>query len=434
MPFETDERLKSYLDTNQLHREQMCRAILSIDNRFSDVRSRHPRGGPDGGRDIEAIFREEQIAYGAVGFVNQANDSVEQKKMINAKFDSDLKNALKNEKKPSVFIFLTNLNLTIGEEESLIKKAKKTERISCEIFDRERLRIALDSPDGFSIRFQYLNIPLSEEEQASFFAKWGDNIQSVISTGFQRIEHTLNRLMFLQESINTLTYLSLSFQLDEEYIAEKIGHFRLFCSMYLKEPKHNIRSILFGSSDKSNRMRNDLSKDFLKQIAGIKYGVSGGQWECYLDPESESNNSDSDIEKYNCISSSSSIGRDSVEFLTISYDKDVLLRYMPGISLKDVDDSMFLPFANKSLAEKISAIHIYSNGYKLQEIFKSDFEIDYTEIDPEFPVEFDKEELIDPWVRIRPKGVSTFHINFLEQTTMRMFVSNQIKNTLKKKQ
>jgi hypothetical protein len=35
MPYETDERLKNFLDTNQLHREQMCLAVMSIDKRFS---------------------------------------------------------------------------------------------------------------------------------------------------------------------------------------------------------------------------------------------------------------------------------------------------------------------------------------------------------------------------------------------------------------
>ena len=54
--YETDQRLKNYLDTNQLAREQMCLAVLAIDRRFSNVKPRHPRGGPDGGRDIEAIF------------------------------------------------------------------------------------------------------------------------------------------------------------------------------------------------------------------------------------------------------------------------------------------------------------------------------------------------------------------------------------------
>jgi len=111
LPYQTDERLKSYLDTNQLHREQMCRAILSIDKRFSDVRPRHPRGGRDGGRDIEAVYREEQVAFGAVGFVNQANDSGEQKKTIKGKFQSDLDSAVAVDKKPNAFVFFTNINL-----------------------------------------------------------------------------------------------------------------------------------------------------------------------------------------------------------------------------------------------------------------------------------------------------------------------------------
>jgi hypothetical protein len=266
----TDERLKSYLDTNQLPREQMCRAILSIDKRFSDVRPRHPRGGRDGGRDIEAIYRYDQIAFGAVGFVNQANDSTEQKKSIKIKFKSDLASALSSDVKPNVFIFLTNINLTISEKQSLIKNAKKSGILFCEILDRERLRIALDSPDGFYIRFQYLDLPLSEEEQASFFARWGDDIQSVISTGFQRVENTLHRILFLQEAVDALAHLTLSFELDNKYPAEEIGHFRLFCSIYLKEPKHNILSILFGASDKSNRMRDDL--DSASQPIGTPCG------------------------------------------------------------------------------------------------------------------------------------------------------------------
>lgn len=434
MPYQTDERLKSYLDTNQLHREQMCRAILSIDKRFTDVRPRHPRGGRDGGRDIEAMYREDQIAYGAVGFVNQANDSEEQKKTIRAKFDSDLNSAISAEKRPSVFIFFTNINLTIGEKENLIAKAKKSEILFCEILDRERLRIALDSPDGFSIRFQYLNISLSEEEQASFFARWGDDIQSVISTGFQRIENILNRVLFFQESTDTLAHLTLSFELDKKYTAEEIGHFRLFCSMCLKEPKHKILSILFGSSDKSNRMRKDSDTDFTEQTPGIKYGIGSGQWEHYIDldnaSESEANEDEDEEEKYESVRSSSRIGMDEVEFIPISYNKDSFIRFFPSLTLRDIDEAMFLPFANKSLAEKIKAIHIYSNGYKLQEISRSEFYVDESEVDPNFPVSFSDEELRDPWVRVRPEDASAFHIRFFEETPKRMYVPSQTKNSL----
>ena len=75
MTYETDQRLKNYLDTNQLARERLCLAVLAIDKRFSDVKPRHPRGGPDGGRDIEAVFRSSETAFAAVGFLNEANDS-----------------------------------------------------------------------------------------------------------------------------------------------------------------------------------------------------------------------------------------------------------------------------------------------------------------------------------------------------------------------
>jgi hypothetical protein len=103
MSYETDERLKSYLDTNQMHREQMCLAVIAIDRRFSDVRPRHPRGGPDGARDIEAVFNGVQRVFGAVGFVNQATDSDAHKRSAAKKFDDDLREALKQQARPDVF-------------------------------------------------------------------------------------------------------------------------------------------------------------------------------------------------------------------------------------------------------------------------------------------------------------------------------------------
>jgi hypothetical protein len=437
LPYQTDEHLKSYLDTNQLYREQMCRAILSVDKRFTDVRPRHPRGGRDGGRDIEAIYRDEQIAFGAVGFVNQANDSEEQKRTIKTKFEDDLKSAISADRKPTVFIFFTNVNLTIGEKETLQGIAKINGMTYCDIMDRERLRIVLDSPDGFSIRFQYLNIALSEEEQASFFAKWGDDIQSVISTGFQKIENTLDRILFLQEATDVMSHLSISFELEKKYSADEIGHFRCFCSLTLKTPKHNILSILFGSSDKSMRMRKDPSVDFTPQKPGIKYGIGRAQWVLHLnDVENgiEQNSIDEkEDEKLECVGTGSGGGLNEVEFLTISYNNDGLIRLLPSLSLRDIDESMFLPFLNESFAEKVKTIHIFSNGYKLQEVNKSDFYIDSKKFDPKLPVNFDEIELSDPWVRIRPNKSSSFVMRFFEETPKKLFIPNQVKNSLEKR-
>jgi hypothetical protein len=430
MPYQTDERLKNYLDTNQLHREQMCRAILAIDKRYSDVRPRHPRGGPDGGRDIEALFRDDLLTFGAVGFVNQANDSDEHKKKIQEKFTSDLDSALRADKELKAFVFFTNINLTIGEKEKLIEKAKVCHLVHCEIVDRERMRIALDSPDGFSIRFQYLNIPLSEEEQASFFARWGDDIQSVISTGFQRLESTLNRVLFFQESTDPFYHLTVIFELKEKYSAVEIGHFRLFCKIYLQEPKlqepkqGKVLEITFGSSDKSSRMRgnDDTRADFTEQKPGIKYGISSGQW------ERESGKKGG----YQQINSSSSIGRDEVESLSIKFWNGNFYRYFSTMSLKDLDDAIFLPILNKSLAEKIKTIHLYSNDYKIQEIKTEDFRIDETSFDTSIPVKFTSEELEDSWVRIRPSKMSSkFYIQLFDKTPKRMFIPEQVENNLK---
>src|SRR5260221_6552942 len=138
---------------------------------------------------------------------------------------------------PTVFVFFANVNLTIGEKDDLIQLAKAAGISFCEIFDRERIRIQLDSPDGFFIRYQYLQIPLSEEEQASFFSRWGDEIQSVVATGVQKLERSLDRILFLQEATDPLAYLSIALELDREYSGDEIGHFRAFALFHLKEIK-----------------------------------------------------------------------------------------------------------------------------------------------------------------------------------------------------
>ena len=149
-----------------------------------------------------------------------------------------------------------------------------------------------------------------------------------------------------------------------------------------------------------------------------------------LDPSSNDLNEN---EKYVCVGSGSSGGQDIVEFINIYYSNDSLIRYWPSLKLRDLDDAMFLPFINKSLAEKVKSINIYSNGYKLKEINKEDLSIDTSEIDFKIPVDFSDEELSDPWVRIRPQKSSMFEIRFYDETPKRIFTSSQVKNSLQEK-
>lgn len=426
MPYETDERLKSYLDTNQLQREQMCLAVLAIDRRFTDVRPRHPRGGPDGGRDIEALFQDGQRAFGAVGFVNQASDSDQQRNQIKKKFRGDLERALEGDSKPDVFVFFTNVNLTIKDKKGLTSIAKKSGCTHCEVFDRERIRIALDNPDGFATRFQHLDMPLSEPEQSSFFARWGDDIQAVISTGFQEVQSTLDRLLFLEESASTLTHLTIRFELDRTYAAEEIGHFRAFCALHLKEPTCNTMSILFGSSDISRRMYPDGPGSDREQLPGIAHGISGGQWEERITEDTAVSEDDS-REKYALVTYSSSVGMDELSAVVITYSRHDLIRTRPVLALRDYDESMFLPMLNDSLARKIRNVRVFANDYKLLDVSREDIHIDDQPFEPIIPVEFSEHELTDRWVRIRPVMSSAFHLRFSRETPRRIFAPRQVK-------
>jgi hypothetical protein len=133
MATDTDMKLRSWLDSNQRDREQMARAVLALDTRYSDVRPRHPLGGPDGGRDIEATFESNRLAYGAVGFANGANDSDEQKQKIRKKFKADIGSALGANPQLKVFAFLTNVHLTMGEQDEMTREAKKAGIEHCDI-------------------------------------------------------------------------------------------------------------------------------------------------------------------------------------------------------------------------------------------------------------------------------------------------------------
>ncbi len=441
MATDTDIRLRSWLDANQRDREQMCRAVLALDPHYTDVRPRHPSGGPDGGRDIEAVYDGGRIAYGAVGFHNGANDSDEQKKRIRAKFTSDLASAVTAKSDLKVFAFLTNSHFTMGEQSEMREEARKAGTEHCDILDRERLRIELDSPAGFFIRFQHLMIPLSEAEQASFLARYGDRIQEVVSTGFQRIERTLGRILFLQEAGDVLNGIYVRFRLKQSYPATDIGHFRAFSSLYLRAVTHDILMLWFGSTDKANRFRDDMEQK--RNRAGVAHGIATGQWEKHVklphpgEEDEEADETEASAEAGSAdanggedserglvsVGGGSSIGVDPIPSITVHYaHDDPLIRFRPRLRLRDLDDCMFMPIVNLSLAEKIDAIEVVANGYKLAHIGPQDFKLDRSRFESEVDQAFSAEELADPWVRIRPAEMSSaFHLRFTSNTPRRLF-------------
>jgi hypothetical protein len=441
MATETDLRLRSWLDSRQREREQMCRSVLALDPHYSEVRPRHPSGGRDGGRDIEAVFDGDRIAYGGVGFHNSANDSNEQKREIRKKFSSDLKSALSANPDLKVFAFFTNLHFTMGEQLKMKSKALQSGIEHCEILDRERLRIELDSPSGFFIRFQYLEIPMSAAEQASFLAKYGDRIQEVVSTGFQRVERTLNRILFLHEAAEVLDAIGVQFQLKKSYHANEIGHFRAFVNINLRAIKHDIMMIRFGSSDKPRRFIANLNGEQENELAGIAHGVSSGAWELQVklpvleedgNKIASATGDEDEIEKnaFVYVGRGSGLGRNPVPSILVHYFHDPgLVRFRPRLQLRDLADCMFMPVLNQSLAEKLHSMQVFANEYQLAYIGPDEFAIDASPFKFTVPDAFTQDELADPWVRIRPMGMSsTFRLRFTMSTPRRIYGHNEMRD------
>lgn len=428
-PAATEERLRTYLDGNQPARERMCLAILNLDRRFSNLRPRHPKGGRDGGCDIDATYQSAEAACVAVAFKNSANDDSGQKRSIKAKFDADVRSAIINVPRPAMFVFFTNIALTAGEKAALKRVAQSVGFVDCELMDRERMRIVLDSTDGLGVRLQYLDLPLSPAEQASFFARWGDDIQSLIASRFQSVESTLARLMFLQEARGTLESIHVRFLLDKTYPSGEIGHFRAFCSFFFPKVRHGFTDVLFGQADKADR----FSPHPLRgppDPPGIAHGISGATWESRLtikgDPYDD--DTDGDFVRKKPRGRSSGIGATEISRIIISYTHSDTFdfNFEPRLNLEDLQDAMIMPMLNASLAEKIDAIEFWANGYVLLVLRKMDFQLDRSFTD--FPVEghFSDEELKDPWVRIRPSGFSSnFRLDFSEQTPRRAFAPRE---------
>jgi hypothetical protein len=163
----TEERLRHYLDGNQLMRERMCLALLAILGPYSDVRPRRPKGGPDGSRDIECRYQGNIVTWGAVGFRNGGGNDTEARTAAQKKFRDDLDNAVKENPGLQGFVFFTNVDLTPTQKDDLIAYGKSNNVREVDVFDMELLRNALDSPAGLLVREQYLDIPMTSERKPS---------------------------------------------------------------------------------------------------------------------------------------------------------------------------------------------------------------------------------------------------------------------------
>lgn len=420
--YDTEQKLKNYLATDQLKQERLCMSVLSLNKKYSNITPRQPYGGPDHGRDIQAIYDETYLCFIAVGFKQDANDSSEQINQIKKKFKDDLTNALTNAKKENLdlkgFVFFTNLKLTVDIIAELKQTAIKSGLLYCDIYNREQILQTLNTPDGYAIRFEFLDISLTEEEQKAFFTKWGNDIRSVISNGFDQQKKAVDRMIFLQEALLPLDNLAIVLKLNKEYKAEEIGHFRIVVFLAIPSTKkidENIDAIKVVLCQTDNSTR--LKENFNKSQSGIDKGISG-----YDGFEVYDNTLEEKKFRYFQMSTSSGIGRESVRSFYLDYSPNSILRIPPEFKIADFDKAFFMSCVSENLCDKIESIHIFMNSYEIFKVSSSDIVFDniMENTFDDFPVMFTEEELEIPWKRTFYKNGNSIQLDFTSNTPKRV--------------
>ena len=265
----TDERLRNWLNGDQPSRERLCRAVMAMDPQYQRVEPRRPEGGPDGGRDIQAVDTNFRPIWGAVGFRNSVSDSSDDRRVISKKCRDDIDAALTEFGQLKAFAFFTNVDLRPSEIEALRQYANAKAITHIDIYWRERIGRALDSVEGLGLRFQYLKIPLSEAEQISFFGRFGSQIESLITTNQERLETRLAGIEFGIATTYPFRSLELTVDLQEAVTLSDLADASILIEMslpnrdmlfvhiesvtedHVKPPKTNAKCWLWSDPDSS---------------------------------------------------------------------------------------------------------------------------------------------------------------------------------------
>lgn len=180
--------------------ERLAGNVLHLDG-FSSLDPQCPLGGPDGLKDV--ICEKNGWKYvGAAYF-----PPTEQKPTaIRKKYLHDLDGVAANE--ADGLVFVTNQTLSPTEREALVQLATNKGHKSI-IYHLERIRLLLDSPSGYGIRLEFLDIDMSKEEQLSFFSQWNRSFSEQLN------EHGLMIIRELSKKIDSV-------RMPTEYLSEQI--------------------------------------------------------------------------------------------------------------------------------------------------------------------------------------------------------------------
>lgn len=183
--------------------ERLAGNILHLDG-FLSLDPQCPLGGPDGIKDV--ICEKNGWKYiGAAYFPT----TKPKPSSIRKKYLSDLDGVAAN--KVDGLVFVTNQAISPTEREKLVQLATSKGHKSI-IYHLERIRLLLDSPSGYGVRLEFLDIDMSKEEQLSFFSQWNRSFSEqlnehglmIIRELSKKIESAMKPNEYLSERVNEL--------------------------------------------------------------------------------------------------------------------------------------------------------------------------------------------------------------------------------------
>lgn len=235
---ETWNRLLNWTDSQKAS-ERLAGQILAMEG-FRSIDPSHPLGGPDGLKDLVCL--KDNIRWVAAVFFPNGKQPFSE---IRAKFEDDAKGAVKN--KAPGFVFVINQYLTVSQRDGLIESAP-VEHV--EVYHLERIARILDTPVGYGIRLDFLDIEMTKEEQVSFFG--------VVTNTMDELR---NQVTILLESLGDT-------KLPENIPMEELTRFKAMLESIV-----GSSSNIFAFSAPIDRLRVPISE--IREFASLLYRLVG---------------------------------------------------------------------------------------------------------------------------------------------------------------
>ena len=207
------------------------------------------------------------------------------------------------------------------------------------------MRILLDSPEGLGLRFQYLNIPLSDAEQAAFYERFGTQLEDLLLEGFDDIDRKLYRIEFLHDCSKPLLSLQVNLELREVYTHTDIGYFRFLADITNDRELPSPKLIIGCQSWPPKKRRH------IPAYSGMTYFVF----------------SDVPFEQlYGASQTFNSVGEKQLRLVAD------LWKNIPFAKLGDIDNLNFNIYTTASLFDKIKTVTIIANDYVIAQASAED--------------------------------------------------------------